>query len=166
MSERLMPGQVVTELNQFYKLASKIVFDLDGTLDKMIGDQVMAFFGPPFKPDDHQKSAVQAALEIVSGVERMAGETESLHVGAGVGTGQAFMGNVGEGEVRDFTAIGDTVNTAARLQGEAASGEVLVMEETYAGVASEFPNAPERTLQLKGKSEPVTVRVLRLGGHD
>ena len=166
MSKRLMPGQVVNELIQCDKLASKIVYDMDGTLDKMIGDQAMAFLRPRLKSDDDQKKTIQAPLDIVTGVERMVGDMESLHVGAGVGTDQAFMGNVGEGEVRDFTGMGDTINTAARLQGEAASGEALVMEETYAGVASEFPKPPERTLQLKGKSDPVRVRVLRLGRHD
>ena len=68
---------------------------------------------------------------------------------------------MGEGEVRDFTVIGDVVNTAARLQGEALPGEVLITEDTYLTVADQFPDAPQRTLELKGKEEPVPVRVLR-----
>ena len=70
------------------------------------------------------------------------------------------MGNVGEGEVRDFTVIGDVVNTAARLQGLAGPGEVVVTEKTYRSVAAQFPNAPRRSVELKGKAEPVVVRVL------
>ena len=153
MSERLLPGQVVTELNQFYKLASKIVFDLDGTLDKMIGDQVMAFFGPPFKPRrPWGKGGPGSNGNRVAGVERMAGEVESLHVGCEVWEQAPPLWEMWVRErYGTFTAIGDTVNTAARLQGEAASGEVLVMEETYASVATEFPNAPERTLQAQRK---------------
>ena len=161
LSERLSPDELVARLNRFYNLAAQVVFKLDGTLDKMIGDEVMAFSGAPLKAEDHPQRAVQAALDIVAGVESMAQGVEPLHVGGGVGTGEAFVGNVGEGEVRDFTAIGDVVNTVARTQGEAQPGEVLVMEETYQPVAGQFPDAPQRTLQLKGKEAPVLVRVLR-----
>ena len=121
----------------------------------------MAFFGAPFRPKDHPQRAVRAALDIVAGVEALGERSESLRVGGGVGTGQAFMGNVGEEGVRDFTIIGDVVNTAARLQGEALPGEVIVMEETYRQVADEFPDAPQRSLELKGKAEPVLARVLQ-----
>lgn len=159
LSERLPPYEVVARLNLFYKVASQAVFDLDGTLDKIVGDQVMAFFGAPFHESDHPHRAIRAALEIVATMEAMADDGDSMRVGGGVGTGLAFMGNVAEGEVRDFTAIGDVVNTAARLQGEASPGEVLVMEETYLPVADQFPDAPQRTLELKGKAEPVAVRV-------
>ena len=127
----------------------------------MVGDQVMAFFGAPFRPDDHQERAVQAALEIVGGMEAMLQSEISLPVGGSVASGRVFMGNVGEGEVRDFTVIGDVVNTAARLQGEAQPGEVLVTENTYQAVAAQFQDAPPRTLVLKGKEGPVAVRVLR-----
>ena len=163
LSERLPSAEVVSQLNRFYHLAAQAVFDQDGTLDKMVGDQVMAFFGAPFRPDDHWERAVRAGLDIVAGVEAMAAGADSLHVGGGLGTGQAFVGNVGEGEVRDFTVIGDVVNTAARLQEVAEPGEVLLMEETYRTVAVQFPDAPQRTLELKGKAAPVAVRVLRAG---
>ena len=92
--------EVAARLNRFYGLAAQLVFDLDGTLDKMMGDQVMAFFGAPFRPADHPNRAVQTAVQIVSSLERAAGGPSSLRVGAGVATGQVFMGNVGEGEVR------------------------------------------------------------------
>lgn len=161
MSERLEPSQVVASLNPCYNLAAQVIFDLDGTLDKLVGDQVMAFFGAPFRPGDHSQRAVKAALDIVAGVESLAGGGESLQVGGGVGTGEMFVGNVGEGDVRDFTVIGDVVNTTARLQGAAQPGEVLVMEDTYSAVADEFPDAPQRTLELKGKEAPVLARVLR-----
>jgi adenylate cyclase len=161
LSERLHPTEVVARLNRFYNLAAQTVFRLDGTLDKLVGDQVMAFFGAPFCPDDHPQRAVRAALDIVAGVEAMAQGEDSLAVGGGVGTGEAFMGNVAEGEVRDFTVIGDVVNTAARLQGAAQTGEVLVLEETYRAVVTQFPDAPRRTLELRGKAAPVPAWVLR-----
>jgi adenylate cyclase len=163
LSERLPPRDAVTRLNRFYNLAAQTVFRLDGTLDKLIGDQVMAFFGAPFRSEDHQARAVQAALDIVSAVEAMAGDGESLHVGGGVATGEMFMGNVGEGEVQDITVIGDVVNTPARVQAAAGPGEVLATEETYRQVAQRFADAPQRILEVKGKSAPLTVRVLRSG---
>lgn len=163
LSERLPPRDAVSRLNRFYNLAAQTVFRLDGTLDKLIGDEVMAFFGAPFRPEDHQARAVQAALDIVSAVEAIVEDGGSLHVGGGIATGEVFMGNVGEGEVRDFTVIGDVVNTAARLQAAAGPGEVLTTEETYRQVAQRFADAPQRILEVKGKSAPLAVRVLRYG---
>ena len=160
LSERLPPTEMVLRLNRFYSLATEVVIEFDGTLDKMVGDEVMAFFGAPFRAQDHPERAVQAALDIVAGVEAMATGEDSLRVGCGVGTGEAMMGNVGNGEVRDFTVIGDVVNTAARLQGQAGPSEVVVTEETYRSVAAQFPDAPQRSLDLKGKAKPVVVRVL------
>ena len=161
LSERLPHYEVVARLQRFYKLAADAVFELDGTLDKMVGDQVMAFFGAPFRPEDHPQRAVSAATRIVAGVEAMAEDGDSLHVGGGVGTGEVFMGNVGEREVRNFTIIGDVVNTTARLQGAAGAGEVLLLEETYRSVAGDYPDAPQRARALKGKAEPVTATVVR-----
>jgi adenylate cyclase len=160
LAERLPPDEVVARLNRFYNVAAEVVFKLDGTLDKLVGDQVMAFFGAPFRPDDHARRAVQAAVDIGYEVAGMTDDPDGLQVGGGVGTGRAFVGNVGSGEVRDFTVIGDTVNIAARLQGAARAGEVLVMEQTYESVADRFPHAEQRTMELKGKAEPVVARVL------
>ena len=161
LSERLAPAELVERLNSFYDLATQAVFDLDGTLDKMVGDQVMAFFGAPYKVDDHARRAVQAALAIVAGVEAMKADSDSLSVGGGVGTGEVFMGNVAQGEVRDFTVIGDVVNTTARLQSAAQPGEVLVMENTYRSVVAQYPDAAQRTIELRGKEGTQVVRVLQ-----
>lgn len=164
LAERLSPAEVANRLNRFYSLASSTIFDYDGTLDKLVGDQVMAFFGAPLETQDHPKRAVRAALRIISSMRSLAAP-EQLHVGAGISTGEAFVGNVGEGTFTDYTVLGDTVNVAARLQGAAASGEVLVTEETYRHVDAEFPNAPGRELELKGKSDPVRARVIVVGGE-
>ena len=77
---------------------------------------------------------------------------EHLHIGAGIATGEAFVGSVGEGAVTDYTVLGDTVNVAARLRGVAASGEILLTEETYSHVDSEFPNAPVATWNSKARA--------------
>jgi adenylate cyclase len=159
LAERLSPAQVANQLNRFYELATNGVFRYDGTLDKLVGDQVMAFFGAPVHRHDHPRRAVQTALEIMRGVSEMK-EQEELPVGAGIATGEAFVGNVGEGAIRDYTVLGDTVNVAARLQGAAAPGEILLTQATYAAVEAAFPNAARRVLELKGKSEPVAARVI------
>jgi adenylate cyclase len=164
LSEQLPPAEVANRLNRFYSLASNTIFDYDGTLDKLVGDQVMAFFGAPLETKDHPKRAVQAALRIMNGMHSLSA-VERLHVGAGIATGEAFVGNVGEGPVTDYTVLGDTVNVAARLQGAAAPGEVLVTEETYHHVAADYPNAPRRELELKGKSDPVRARVIVAAGE-
>jgi adenylate cyclase len=87
-------------------------------------------------------------------------EVNGLKVGGGIATGEAFVGNVGEGAVKDYTVLGDTVNVAARLQGAAAAGEILLTNETYDFVEADFPDAPRRELELKGKSGPVIARVI------
>ena len=161
IAERSLPNETVSRLNPFYNLAAREVFEVDGTLDKMVGDQVMAFFGAPFRPEDHEARAVQVALNIVSGVGRLAQETDALKVGGGVATGEVFIGNVGEGEVRDYTVIGDAVNVAARLQAAAAAGEVLITESTYQAVSTRFASSEQRTLELKGKEAPVVAYVIK-----
>jgi len=185
LAERLAPAEVAQRLNRFYALASEAIFKYDGTLDKFVGDQVMAFFGAPLHAGDHPQRAVRVALLILEGMSKVAQgapfdpaqdrpfdsaqdrsfdntQDKLLRVGAGIASGQAFVGNVGAGAVTDYTVLGDTVNVAARLQGAAASGEILVTEETYRHVESEFPDAPGRELELKGKSEPVHARVIVL----
>jgi adenylate cyclase len=157
LAERLSPAEVAERLNRFYALATNAVFHYDGTLDKLVGDQVMAFFGAPVQEHDHPRRAVETALEIVRGGM---GEKKGFPVGAGVATGEAFVGNVGEGATKDYTVLGDTVNVAARLQGAAAAGEILLTEESYAFVEPLFPNAPRRELELKGKSGTVAARVI------
>jgi adenylate cyclase len=169
LAERLPPTEVAHLLNRFYALASKAIFDYDGTLDKLVGDEVMAFFGAPLYAKDHPARAVQAAVRILEAINDLA-DAGGLHVGAGIATGEAFVGNVGQGPVADYTVLGDTVNVAARLQGAAAAGEILVTEETYGEVAATFPDLLRRELELKGKSEPVRARAIVVssvsGGKD
>jgi len=163
LAERLPPAEVAQRLNRFYALVSKAIFHYDGTLDKLVGDQVMAFFGAPLYAKDHPARAVQVAVRILEGVKDLA-QGGGLKVGAGIATGEAFVGNVGEGVVTDYTVLGDTVNVAARLQGAAAAGQILVTEETYLQVAAKFPDVPGREIELKGKSEPVRVRTIVVNG--
>ncbi len=154
LAEQLEPAEVASQLNRFYKTASNAIFRHDGTLDKLVGDQVMAFFGAPIGREDHAKRAVATANEIMR-ESLAAAPADRFGIGIGIATGEAFVGNVGGGEVVDYTVIGDTVNVAARLQSEAAAGKILISQETYTCVMMEFPFAKRHELLLKGKSEPV-----------
>jgi len=145
------PSEVAARLNRFYDIATRAIFRHDGTLDKLVGDEVMAFFGAPLHWQDHPKRAVTTALEILRDIAALP-EKDRLAVGAGISTGEAFVGNVGGKDVTDYTVLGDTVNVAARLQGAAAPGEILIAEETFAQVEKQFPNAARRELEVKGKS--------------
>ena len=154
MAEKAGPAAVAARLNGFYEVASRAIFRHDGTLDTLVGDQVMAFFGPPLDHEDHAHRAVMTAVEIMSAVTQST-DGDKLAVGVGITTGEAFVGNVGGGEITDYTVLGDTVNVAARLESGAAAGEILIAQETYNAVAAKFPNAERRELLLKGKSETV-----------
>ena len=154
LAEKTSPTDIASQLNRFYDLASKAIFRQDGTLDKLVGDQVMAFFGPPLNHEDHARRAVTTALEITRGIAEFSKEN-ALTVGVGITTGEAFVGNVGGADVTDYTVLGDTVNVAARLESEALSGEILISQQTYDRVADDFPHATRRELLLKGKSERV-----------
>ena len=153
--EQMAPAEIVARLNRFYDIATQAIFRHDGTLDKLVGDEVMAFFGAPLQRRDHPKRAVAAALEILQEVAALP-ETNRLDIGIGISTGEAFVGNVGSKEFTDYTVLGDTVNVAARLQGAAARGEILISQDTYRAIAMAFPDARRRELDLKGTTELVT----------
>lgn len=152
--EQMNPADVAIRLNRFYDIATQAIFRHDGTLDKLVGDEVMAFFGAPLNWQDHPQRAVQTALDIMREVAAMA-EKDRLQIGIGINSGEAFVGNVGAEGFTDYTVLGDTVNVAARLQGAAAPGEILLSEETYRPSADKFPAARRRELDLKGKSDRV-----------
>jgi adenylate cyclase len=154
LAEKSDPADVAVRLNRFYEVASRAIFRQDGTLDKLVGDQVMAFFGAPLQRPDHADRAVRTAREIMARVTAASTDLD-LSLGIGIASGEAFVGNVGGSGITDYTVLGDTVNVAARLQGEAASGEILITDQTYARVAGKFPHAARRELSLKGKSAPV-----------
>lgn len=150
----MAPAAVAARLNRFYDIATQAIFRHDGTLDKLVGDEVMGFFGAPLNWQDHPQRAVSAALDIQREVAALP-PSDSLDIGVGFASGAAFVGNVGGMDFTDYTVLGDTVNIAARLQGAAAPGEILVSQETYGAIAARFPNARRRELDLKGKTAAV-----------
>ena len=146
-------------LNRFYATASHTLLDHRAMIDKMVGDEVMALYIQGPTGPNYRQAAVLSAVELLRAMGYGKGEPW-LPIGIGVHAGPAYVGKVGTSEIQDFTALGDTVNTTARLQAEAKPGEVIISEELYASVASEFPDLERRSLEVKGKAEPVAVRVL------
>ena len=158
LSESLPSGEVAELMNRFYALATDVLLRHDAVIDKLIGDEVMALFIPSWTPGAIDEM-VSAGDELLRGVGFGSDEEPWLPLGVGVDCGVASVGNVGTEDVKDFTAIGDVVNTAARLQGCAQAGQVVVSERVRARVQREWPASASVELELKGKSEPVRAYV-------
>ena len=162
MSEVLSPEQVVEILNHYLALTTEAIFKNKGTLDKFVGDATMAVFNSPFDLDDYEFRAVCAAMDIVE--KGVALEAELLEkygrtvgFGVGVNCGPAVVGNVGCENRMDFTAIGDTVNTAARLESNAKKGQVLISDTIYDRVKDRVEVDEVGEIPLKGKTKGVFV---------
>ena len=162
MSEALEPEQVVEILNEYLSLTTKSIFDNSGTLDKFVGDATMAVFNSPFDLEDYEYKAVCAAMDIVKGGEAIEDKFlkrfgRSVGFGVGVNVGPAVVGNVGCEFRMDFTAIGDTVNTAARLEANAKKGQVLISDVLYERLKDRIEVAEVGEIPLKGKTKGVFV---------
>lgn len=162
MSEALEPEQVVEILNEYLNLTTKSIFKNKGTLDKFVGDATMAVFNSPFDLEDYEYKAVCAAMDIVAGGEAIEEKFikqygKSVGFGVGVNCGPAVVGNVGCEFRMDFTAIGDTVNTAARLEANAKKGQVLISDVLYERIKDRVEVEEVGNIPLKGKSNGVFV---------
>jgi len=147
-------------LNRFYGAATEALIRCDAIIDKLIGDEVMALFIPDICGPEYHRRAIEAALALLRAVGYGPSGPPWLEIGGAVHSGITYVGNVGSEGVVDFTALGDTVNTASRLASSAASGEILMSEAIYAKVAQLLPSLDRRTLLIRGKEAPMDVRVL------
>jgi len=162
MSESLEPEQVVEILNEYLSLTTAAIFKNGGTLDKFIGDATMAVFNAPFDLDDYIFKAVCTALDIAAGSDALEKKLlerfgKSVSFGIGVNCGPAVVGNIGCDFRMDYTAIGDTVNTAARLESNAARGQILISKEVYEAVKDRVEASEIGVIPLKGKKEGALV---------
>lgn len=171
LSESLEPEQVVDILNGYLELTTRSIFRHGGTLDKFIGDATMAVFNAPFDAEDYVYNAVLTAWDIVQGGKRIEEDyvkRYGKHVGFGVGVncGPAVVGNIGCEFRMDYTAIGDTVNTAARLEANAPKGTVYISEYVYEHVKERIKVEEVGEIPLKGKSKGVFVySVVEINGY-
>jgi adenylate cyclase len=145
-------------LNRFYAAATEVILRHDGLIDKLIGDEAMALFLPGVAGPEYRRRALAAAGDLLRAVGYGTHEGPWLPVGVGLNAGIAFVGNVGTAVV-DFTALGDTVNVAARLQGNAQQGQMVVCEDLIDGLAEALPGASQRSIAARGRGEPVPVLV-------
>lgn len=162
LSEELAPEQVVEMLNEYLTLTTEAIFANGGTLDKFIGDATMAVFNAPMDLPDYKEKAVRAALDIVRGAEKINERIKKkigreVAFGVGIHCGTAVVGNIGCETRMDYTAIGDTVNTASRLEGKALGGQVVISEALYESLGSKIVTEPLGAMELKGKAEPLQV---------
>jgi adenylate cyclase len=156
LSEGLDPEKVVALLNSYLAVATRAIFANEGTLDKYIGDAVMALFNAPLPQPDHALAALRAALGMQRELKSLANQSDvRVAYGVGVNTGPAVVGNIGTEQLMNYTAIGDAVNVAARLQANAPPGEVYVSGSTYALVADRVEAERLEPLHVKGRHQPV-----------
>jgi len=159
LAERQTLDAVTALLNRFYSTAVEVLCE-HAIIDKLVGDQVMALYLPgvfPGIPAEHMVGDAHELL-VASGYRE---QQPWVKLGIGLDFGSAFVGNVGSGDVKDFTAIGDVVNTAARLQAAAASGEVVMSSRVHARAGRGAGGTETRELALKGKSRPEVAMVSR-----
>ena len=162
LSETMAPEAVAEMLNGFYSSATEVL-SRSAIIDKMVGDQVMALYLPPLLSGRWENEMLRDAHELLARVSGRVGVEPPLQLGIGLDVGAAFVGNVGSGEVKDFTALGDVVNTAARLQSSAQAGQIVIAERLYERLSAPPPEARAVTLALKGKSEKTRAYVLTVG---
>lgn len=160
MSESLEPEQVVSILNEYFSVVYSSIIAWNGTLDKFIGDAAMAVFNAPNDVEDYVFNAVCAADDIQKNFEPlrekfMSEYGKEVHLGIGINSGTAIVGNIGCMGRFDYTAIGDTVNTASRLESMALPGQILISETVYAEVESRVSVDRVGALSLKGKTKAV-----------
>jgi adenylate cyclase len=153
MGEQSTATEFAGRLNEFYAAASDVVIDHDGLVDKLIGDEVMGLFVPGLTGTDYRRKTAAAALALAHRVR-------DLPVGVAANAGVAFVGNVGSGTVRDFTALGDAVNVGSRLESHAGAGEVVLSAELYDLVAADRPGGRREAIDVRGREEQVAVVVL------
>ena len=171
LSESLAPGQVVEILNRYLEQVTEAIFRHEGTLDKFIGDAVMAVYNAPLDVEDYPLKAVLTGLDIVGAVERLNDGLERdfgvrIACGVGIHCGRAIVGNIGCDVRMDYTAIGDTVNTAERLESIAKRGQVLISEEMYERVKEHFHGEFLGEHTLKGKQEKIRVFLVEESGSE
>ncbi len=169
ISESLSPSELGQLLNLYFDEMIAAVFQYDGTLDKLMGDAVMAFFGSPLEVRDHQRQTCRCAQDMIQRLEKLnfsgklpAGIT--IKIGIGLHTGEAIVGNLGSSEFADYTVIGDTVNLASRIEelNKRYATTIIISEDTYRYVKDDYLFRELDTVRVKGKEEPKRIYEMML----
>ena len=166
LAEQMSAVEFSRLINRFYKVATHVLIQTDALVDRLMGDQAIGLFIPGFAGQEHPRQAIEAAQDLLKLTGHGDPKGPWIPVGVGVHTGPAFVGVVGEvGTTQDFTALGDNVNITARLASEAGRGEILISDASYSAANLNREGLEHRQMELKGKSEPIGVHVLRISAY-
>jgi adenylate cyclase len=163
LAEEMTATEFGRLMNRFYRAATDVLIDSDAVIDKLVGDQVIGLYLPLFTGPNHARPAIVAARRLLEVAGHGSDDGPWLQIGVGVHSGNAYVGTVSGADdtVTDITALGDNVNVGARIASLARPGEVLVSESALRVGGIDLRALEQRRLELKGRSEPITVRVLR-----
>ncbi|RPI28336.1 MAG: FHA domain-containing protein [Acidobacteria bacterium] len=162
LAEKLPPETVVRILNEFFSEMTPILFEHQGLLDKYMGDNVMALFGVPYESEDAAANAVATAIAMQRRLQELSAELKEetladISVGIGINYGTGTVGYIGSKERTDYTAVGDVVNLAARLEKQAKPGQIIISDSVKQALGNRFEVAPVGLISVKGRTEPVEV---------
>jgi len=162
MSENMKPEEVVTTLNEYFSEMIDIVFKYNGTLDKIIGDELMVVFGAPLAAEDDTERALNTAVEMQNKIKelnniRKKRKEKPVLVGAGINKGYVVSGNIGSRDMMDYTVIGDTVNLGSRLCSAAGPGEIIVSKEVTKNQDKHFKFEQLVSINVKGKKDKINI---------
>ena len=164
-SERSSPQEIVAMLNRYFAVATECVLDRGGTVVQFVGDALMALFNAPSRQPDHAYRAAAAALAMQAAIEPIVAQRPGWpRFRVGINTGPALVGNIGSEKLRNFNAMGDAVNVAARLESVARPGTVVIGGVTRAALGGRADVEPLGELLVKGREQPVTAFLLRRVG--
>ena len=164
MSEKLSPTQIVKLLNKYFQSMIDVVFKFNGTLDKIVGDELMVLYGVPLKNENDTENAVSTAIEMFKSLDKFNSKIikdgfEPFQIGIGINKGKAVSGNIGSQQQMNYTVIGDTINLGARLCSHAKSGEILISRSVKDTLTNDHKFKEISPIQVKGKSKPIDVWV-------
>ena len=162
MSEGSQPADIVNTLNEYFEVMVEVLFQYQGTLDKFVGDEIIGLFGAPIEIEDSIYKAVVCGIKMLEALAefnrtRQAENLPPIRIGIGINTGEVVTGMVGSSKSLQYTAIGDAMNVAARLVGQAKSGEIIISDVTYARVKDRIEAMPLPAVKVKGKAEPLQI---------
>jgi class 3 adenylate cyclase len=159
-SEKVRPEVLVSVLNRYLAAATEAILEQEGTIDKFAGDAVMAWFNAPIPQPDHVMRSVRAAISLRESLDRLHRNVPvnlRLAFGVGIHSGEAILGLVGTEKRLDYTAIGDCVNTAKRIQENSAPGQILISENSYKAVSEQIIATPNEPFRAKGKRDQINI---------
>jgi len=164
LAEQMGAHEFSKLMNRFFTVATDVLVKTDALVDRLLGDEAIGLYIPGMAGPEHPRRAIEAAQNLLQLTGHRDTKGPWLPVGIGVHTGAAFVGVVGgdQGSPQDFTALGDNVNITARLASSARTGEILISDAAYAASGLDLGELERRQLELKGKSEPTAVLVMRV----